>query len=243
MKYRYIPAVGQAIRLATFEAYTASFIHPWSWLRILSAQEHLVRVELLDGDQSTGQTFLISPEIVQPPIGWREIYEIRAAPDKVQQVLSWLQGGIVVRQWQYMGDPSVTFQPADNCEQPHWKFCEITDIVPPEQTDDRIRVIQTEYMYDAFIPAVCSYCRGTGKRSASDGTGYAGPDMACWRCKNGQAALYISGLRGKERKAAIAQLQADGWTGGYERRGRAHWWAERETVIKEAKLAMEESNG
>ena len=56
----------------------------------------------------------------------------------------------------------------------------------------------------------------------------------CWVCNGtGKVRRCISDIpAGRERKAAIAQLEADGWKVWYQKRGQV-WMMERETVIKD----------
>ena len=156
----YIPAVGKHVKLKTFEDYTVLMsqynfnggpVHVWAWFEVLETNSAFAALELLNGTVKTGKLYTVPLSRIQAPIGWAEVYTIRVEPSKVEQVLAWLARGIVVRQSQYIGDSSVTFQPADNAEQPHWKFCEVTDIVPAEETDKRIRIVKYEFC-DASIP-------------------------------------------------------------------------------------------
>jgi hypothetical protein len=62
----------------------------------------------------------------------------------------------------------------------------------------------------------------------------AGAAGECWVCHgNGQGTRYLSAMEPrKERKAAIATLERQGWKIWYQKRGQC-WMQERETVVKD----------
>jgi hypothetical protein len=159
---RYVPEIGKRIKLATFSDYSSRELHVWSWMEVQAVSGDTVTAEILNGSEHTGQVVTVPLTSVDKPIGWAPRYTIHVQPDKVADVLAWLKRGIVVRQSQYIGDGSTAFQPMDNADQPHWKYGEITDAIPPAECDRVFRVVKLETVYDAGIPSPCQYCNGTG---------------------------------------------------------------------------------
>ena len=236
-KIQYLPRIGQRVKLNTFTDYTSRDLPVWSWLivtEIMPDTGHIFATlhDTSKADKHFGEQLHIALSAIQKPIGWREVYTICCQPDKLDEVLTWLPRGIVVRRSQYIGDCSIVFQPADNAEQPHWKFGEVTDIVPAEQVNERIRVIKHEYVYDAFVSETCRYCKGKAIRPHGPEDAYQGEVQDCRYCKDGMGARYLSEMGKPVRKAAIKALHEQGWSVMYSRHG-SHWFMERETVVKE----------
>ena len=70
MKYRYIPVVGQTIKLAKFEAYTFRDLNPWIWFRVIRVHGSKIDVETTDGPV---QFFTFDTAEIQPTqSNWRE---------------------------------------------------------------------------------------------------------------------------------------------------------------------------
>ena len=157
--------------MRNFNDYTSAGLNPWTVLIVAAIHDldtslpwltcHLMLTQ--NGERDNEQV-TIPLSSLDPPIGWRPRYTIHVEPAKVDEVLSWFSRGIVVRQSQYIGDGSICFQPMDNSDVPHWKFGEVTDVIPPEQCSKVFRVVSLTMFYDAFIPAPCRYCI-EGKRT------------------------------------------------------------------------------
>lgn len=233
MKYQYTPAIGAHVKLRTFESYTARGIAVWSWFEVLGTGESdNIELEVLNGSQHTGQTCRVQRHEIEKPIGWSEVYTIACKPEQLEMVQGWLPRGIVVRQSNYIGDASTQFQPMDMDAQSHWKFGTVTDTVTPEQVADRIRLVTREYVYDAFVMRECIYCHDVGNREYPLGQGV----KECHVCRGtGKSARHFAEMDKAERKVALEELTADGWSVQYEKPGR-HWSMEREIVIKESEL-------
>ncbi len=184
----YTPAIGQKVKLATWDQYReyAHDVPMWSWFQVLGIDTDTgyleARIQHIDAGK-LGNTYTIPLSAIQPPLGWQERYTITVSPAKLTEVLSWLSRGIVVRQSQYIGDASTQFQPMDNANQSHWKYGEVTDVIPADQTRDLIRVVVFEVQYDVGIPAPCKYCTG-GKRTPENSPGLVGTDynVRCPKC-------------------------------------------------------------
>lgn len=161
---RYIPTIGARVRLRLFSDYTSLGLPAWSVLHCTGVDvDKVVCIRSLTANGANDGELVTVPLVaIDPPIGWAPRYTIHCAPDKVADVIAWLNRGITVRQSQYIGDGSTAFQPMDNSGQPHWKFGEVTDVIPPDQTKDLIRVVKLETRYDAGLPCACRYCDGTG---------------------------------------------------------------------------------
>lgn len=169
MTYRYIPAIGKQVTMKQFSDYSSRNINVWARMEVLHVDavgdDYAVTAEVLNGNIKTGHVVQVPLSTIAAPIGWKERYEITVAPDKVSEVLSWLARGVAVRQCHDLSTAGrVTFQPADNCAQPHWAYPELTDVVPAEQTKDRIRIVQLESHTGAFVMRPCRYCKH-GKRT------------------------------------------------------------------------------
>lgn len=280
---RYIPTIGARIRLRLYSDYTKLGLPAWTVLHCTDVDGDRVSCirSLTANGEHDGELVTVPLATLDPPIGWKPRYTIHCAPDKVADVLAWLNRGITVRQSQYIGDGSTAFQPMDNSGQPHWKFGEVTDVIPADQTKELIRVVKLETRYDAGLPTDCRYCDGKGIHTSNPNleaqtestatckhcglhlgfsfnepwheTSWNNPlyvacDHAhkageCWVCNGtGKGIKYISEYKaGKERKAAIAQLESDGWKIWYEKRGQT-WMMERETVVKEWGMDAIEAN-
>ena len=144
MTYRYIPEPRSRVKLSTWSDYSIFSLPTWAWLEVLSVNEsnNTVNVELLNGLAKTGTILDVPLSAIDSPIGWQERYTIHVSPEKVFDVLAWLPRGIAVRAFHDLSCAGRTaFQPADNCGAPHWSMPELTDVVPPSQTRDRIRIV------------------------------------------------------------------------------------------------------
>jgi hypothetical protein len=184
---RYIPAIGSRVNLrmlSDWQAVTGDYSS-----HVMIARELLpdgaVRCEL----QSTangvrdGEMLNVPLNRISAPIGWKPRYTIHAAPDKVADVLAWLARGITVRFSRYIGDGSTAFQPADNAGVPHWRFGEVTDTIASEDTRELIRVVKMETVTDAFLPAPCRYCNGSGTHTTNPSLEEQTKDtQTCERC-------------------------------------------------------------
>lgn len=276
---RYIPQIGSRVRMRLFSDYTNLGLPPWTVLHCIGLEgvgdnTVVCQRSLTANGEHDGEIVRVPLSSLDPPCGWQPRYTIHVQPEKVQDVLGWLARGITIRQSQYIGDGSTAFQPMDNSGQPHWKYGEVTDVIPPEDTKDLIRIVMLETEWDAGIPAPCRYCDGTGTHTTNESleaqtestatcefcgvhlgfsfreswhshsNNYGRADQgqckhvypagACWVCGgNGKGKQCISSIpAGKERKQAIAQLEAQGWKVWYQKRGQV-WMMERETVVKE----------
>lgn len=182
----YIPEIGARVKLKTWEDYSNRDLPMWAWLRVYrldsTAPDAYVKVEILNGAESSGEYVYVPLASIDPPIGWQPRYTITCTPDKVDAVLGWMSRGVVVRQSQYIGDGSTAFQPLDNSPQPHWKYGEVTEVIPPEQTDALIRVVKLETEYDVGVPSPCRYCIA-GKRTVENNPALLGHDNeTCGKC-------------------------------------------------------------
>ena len=167
-KRKYIPAIGSRVRMHFMNDYTSRGIEAWGVLICTGVDGDNVTCQRTSTANGThdGKLVTIPLNLVESPGGWRERYTIHARPDKVADVLSWMSRGIVVRFSQYIGDGSTAFQPMDNSGQPHWKFGEVTDTIPPGQTRELIQVVKLE-TESAFLPCDCRYCNGTGTHTTN----------------------------------------------------------------------------
>lgn len=168
-KRQYIPTAGSRVRMPLMGDYAALGLPAWSVLITDSIEGSSVKChrELTADKEHDGEHVTVPLDRIEPPVGWRERYTIHVAPEKVEEVLGWLKRGIAVRFSQYIGDGSTVFQPLDNSGTPHWKYTELTDAIPAEQTRDLIQIVRFEQVYDAFIDAPCYYCNGTGVHTAN----------------------------------------------------------------------------
>lgn len=108
--------------------------------------------------------------------------------------------------------------------------------VPAAQlAKQRIRIVQHEYVYDAFVSETCRYCKGTAKRPYGPEDAWQSEVQECKSCNAGSGARYLSEMPKPVRNAAVKALNAAGWHVAYEKRGR-HWFMERETVIKDVSV-------
>jgi hypothetical protein len=220
---RFIPRVGQMLKLKTIDAYTARHVHVWSWLRVetVNTLADTCTMRVLNGNQDTEHVLTDVPfNVVDSPLGWQPVYTMFVSPEKLSDVLSWLRTrGLIVRASADLSSAGqMTFQPADNAPKPHWKYPEITDTLTPfECTHGRVRVFTFERVIDAHIPSPCTHCNATGKRPYGETDTYQGDVVACAYCRDGVGKLYVSGTGGKTRKAIMKQLNNEGWEVEYDR--------------------------
>lgn len=245
--YKYIPAIGKRVKFKEWCDYSSRSIHIWAWLEVIEIYEteNTIKLQLTNGPEKLNEFYNVPLNIIEKPIGWRKQYAITVEPEKVDTVLGWLQRGIAVRQCHDLSSAgNTTFQPGDNYSQPHWAYPELTDLVLPEDTKDRIKIVKLEFKYDASIPDICQYCKGTGYRIAEefhvnnknipDPPQKIGDKFKCFTCKNGIRDKFISEIVDKkEKQAAIKKLTKEGWKVQYRRRYESGWFMERETIIKD----------
>lgn len=248
VKYRYIPEVGQHVKLRTFEDYSARGLSIWAHMLVLDVLPlngnesddffNVIELEELNGSVPTGKTVRVPLSAIQKPIGWREVYDIHVSPEQLEALLSWLPRGLAVRQSNYIGDGSTQYHPLDTDGACHWKYGTLTDKVSPEQVKDRIRIVKVEFVYDAFVMRECRYCHGAGHREYPLNQG----DKPCHVCNaTGKAPKYFSEFDKKERKTVLAELNKEGFKVQWEKRGQ-HWSMERETLVKDAGQDFQNDN-
>ena len=241
-KWTYVPETGARVKMALFSDYSSRNVSIWAWLRVQAIDGDSVTVNVLNGDKPTEQTLDAPLSCISTPIGWKERYTVYVQPDRLAEVQSWLARGMVMRQSHYMPSCPTAFQPMDAESTGDWRFNGAdTDVIPPEQVKDRIRIVKLEQWYDVSVPCPCEYCHGTGYRVAQEchvgnvnlGSPKLGESFPCWTCNAGIGKRYLSSMPRKERLAAMAELKRQGWTLTYVRRGEVSWVGERETTVKE----------
>jgi hypothetical protein len=233
MNYKYIPEIGKRVKFKEWLDYTSRNIHPWAWFEVVAYNDECELIELQHSNGGKlGETVTVPLDIIEAPLGWKEKYTICVEPSKAETVKSWLERGITVRTSHDLGNYGVVFQPLDNSEEPNWRYPEVTDKIPAEQVKDRIKIVQLEQEFDAFVMANCEYCAGTGIRTAIKEV--SASDVAeCWVCHGaGVGKKFISSFDKKERKGVIKSLEKEGWKVGYRKKGDSGYWMERETIIK-----------
>jgi len=245
----YIPSIGKRVKLKSFSDYTERKLNPWAWFEVISVnpESKHVTLQLFDGLTPKDYFTTVFPTLIQPPIGWKEVYTIYVKPEKVDEVLSWLPRGIAVMASHDLSSAGqMAYQPADNWTQPHWQYPELTDLVPPEDTGKRIRIVKLESEYDASVMAPCEYCEnGTriakeyhvNNQNIPDSPKEIGQHFQCFTCNGtGEKPKYLTSFDKKERAKIIKGLEKEGWKVGY-RKGNCEtrgYWMERETIVKEA---------
>ena len=133
----------------------------------------------------------------------------------------------------------------DNADVPRWQYPEVTDVVTPDQTTDRISIVKLETWIDVWVPVPCTYCNGTGIRKAQachignpniTPTPQAiGDSIACWTCDKGTVHGYLTWIKDRKAKAAAKDsLKRQGWDLRYINHGGegSMYIAKRETVVK-----------
>lgn len=129
MKDRYVPAVGERIKLKAFFHYSEADIPVWAWLAVREVGETAVVVEVLNGDVPTGRLVSVPIRQIDPPIGWAAVYDIVAnTEEKATRVAEcWFKRGIHV--WASHDLSSAgqrAFTPVDTSDpkpdSPRWKY-------------------------------------------------------------------------------------------------------------------------
>lgn len=100
MSRKYIPAVGDHIKLKAMWNYNDHGISMWAWLKVIRMipGDNQVFVRVLNGMEETEQTAMLPLGIIQPPIGWKPIYTITCKDaDQASKILhEWFKRGIHV---------------------------------------------------------------------------------------------------------------------------------------------------
>lgn len=145
MPRKYIPAVGERVKLKAMWHYNDACVSLWSWFKVVRyiPGDDMIFLRVLNGMEETEQTAMVKLGTVQSPIGWKPIHTItckdKEQADKVRN--DWFARGIHVwashdlssagrmaytpvkeenpdgssPHWQYTGNPVETIMPPD-CE-------------------------------------------------------------------------------------------------------------------------------
>jgi hypothetical protein len=255
---QYIPRDGQKVKMREWGDYTSRGIQVWAWLRVVATVEQTVSFEVLNGDQPTNHFSSCPIEAIQAPLGWESVYTIYCKPDLAQTIVSyWFTRGIVVRANHDMGSGAGSaFQPMDNSGQPHWKYPEVSDAIPPELCKEVFRVVavEQEEITSATLgyPAQpdCTHCKGTGRRTIAELASIRGETAEKTRELIASGAITIDDMRddsfrchchygalgrmGRTRRAKLfKEMRKDGWEVKYVPYAGGFWERRRETVIHE----------
>jgi hypothetical protein len=204
-KFQYIHRVGERVRLRLFEAYARYNLPPWSVLLCQAVDGGNIVCEraATEGGKNDGDVVVVKQSDIEPPIGWKERYEIGVlSAEDARKVLNWLPRGITVRLSHLIGSASVAYSPGDIDSAPHWQYPEVTDKVASEDCDERIKIVLVDQECDPPV---------------DDGDGNQ---------------VQLSSLAKPKRLAAIAAMKREGWKLRY-RRWSHQWVATKETVVKD----------
>jgi hypothetical protein len=194
----FVPNVGQRVKLKLFERHWAYGIHAWAWLKVLTAGEFATQVEVLNGDQPTGDVLLVLTKDIDPPLGWREAkpgeYLFTIPPEKVAEVREWFKsrGGAVrwvnkeigVNRGDVLTPALVNDKPSGPS---HWAY--VGESFPVKAEEIGVRTETSVPMPVEWFPA-CDRCGGTGKVTIKS----------------------LAKIRKETQKACLASLKADGRT-------------------------------
>lgn len=234
---RYVPAIGARVRLKTADAYFSYGLSPWTTLHVTGIEDNkrvVCIMSLTASGTRDGELVSVASMDVETPVGWKPRYTIHVTDDNLAAVLGWFRDGrgVAVLQSHYMPTCPTSFAPTDNYGTADWRFNGAdVDVVAAGECDNVFEVVKVEHSTPS-VNETCEYCNGTGKYTMPiDRTGFSHPHVTDCSCTDGKRPRYFSELDPKTRKAAVKQLEADGWSIWYEKRGR-QWRMERETVVK-----------
>lgn len=100
MPRKYIPKVGDRVKLKDIYSYNQAGINLWAWLKVVRYIEgdDVIFLRVLNGMSETEQTAMVKLSALQKPIGWKPIYTITCKD--VDQALKvrheWFKRGIHV---------------------------------------------------------------------------------------------------------------------------------------------------
>ena len=127
---RYIPRVGELIKLKAIWHYNDYGISLWAWLkvvRMIPGDDH-VFLRVMNGPTETEQTAMVKLGAVQPPIGWKPVYTVTCKDhDQALKVRhEWFKRGIHVWASHDLSSAGrMAFTPVkDNSDaaSPHWQY-------------------------------------------------------------------------------------------------------------------------
>jgi hypothetical protein len=196
----YIPNVGARVKLKLFERHWTYGIHAWAWLKVLAAGEFATQVEVLNGNEPTGDVLLVLTKDIDPPLGWREVkpgeYLFTIAPEKVEMVRDWFKNRGGVLRWtnKDLGNcgapdkitPALP-DPGETKQAPGWAY--VGDSFPVKPEEIGVRTETAVVLPPEWFP-VCDRCDGTGKVSVAS----------------------LAKVRKQTQKATLAALKSDGRT-------------------------------
>ena len=142
MPRRYIPVVGEQVKLKAMWHYNEAGVSLWARLKVVRyiPGDDKIFLRVLNGMEETEQTVMVKLRAIQPPTGWKPVYTITCKDiDQAQLVRdSWFARGINVwashdlssagqmaftpvkpegattsPHWQYTGNPVEVITPAD----------------------------------------------------------------------------------------------------------------------------------
>jgi hypothetical protein len=165
IKDKWVPHVGYVAKFKMFEDYRQQGLggHEWSNLKVVSVDKgDIVSVELLNGDQPTGETVECRGSLLDAPLFWCSTYDIYAASDKADSVrVGWFKRGINVWGNHDLGSSSVgpsTFTPKDVEMSPGWRYgANPVETIEPDECPHVFNVYSCEGKEDyELIPSIGS---------------------------------------------------------------------------------------
>lgn len=134
----------EKVKLKEFSAYSSRGLPIWAWLQIVSVNDTTAKVEVLNGDQPTGQTVNIPTSEIQVPLGFKEVYEVVVGSvDDAKKLMGWIKdrGGVnVFTSLDLSCAGRQTFTAGDTEGKPHWSMGFVEKVRDPKRFQFKLEV-------------------------------------------------------------------------------------------------------